>query len=102
MYPSPAETSLCWLVGAEVEFVLKGRKVEIFETAKAIGITSLSSAIGPTAIAAMHKEYCCFERMVAQPSISRALKGMHNELLTAGYDKYFITPTDLISSKNEN
>lgn len=85
-----------YFVGAAVEVKLKGLKAEIFEAMKAGGITSLESAIGPTAIAALHKEYHGLERMVAQPNISRALKGMSDELSAAPRGRYFVSPTYII------
>ena len=85
-----------YFVGAAIEVKMKGLKAEIFEAMKAGGITGLETAIGPTAIAALHKEHYGLDRMVAQPNISRALKSMNEELSSAGYGKYFISPTYLI------
>ena len=85
-----------YFVGAAIEVKMNGLKAEIFEAMKAGGIMSLDTAIGPTAIAALHKEHNGLERMVAQPNISRALKSMSEELSSAGYGMYFISFTHLI------
>lgn len=83
-----------YLVDARAK--LRGLKAEIFEAMKDANITSLKTAIGTTAIAELHQMHRDLETPVALPNVSRALKGMGDRLSSAGYGKYFISPTYII------
>jgi len=75
---------------------LRGLKAEIFEAMRDANITSLKTAIGTKAIAELHQMHRDLETPVALPNVSRALKGMGDRLSSAGYGKYFISPTHII------